>query len=63
MSKEDNMNSYTDEPIVKNARRCGICGNQADRYVNRFQCQNNQSHIGDLFVGIFSDLTYPENKN
>ncbi|MCA9496518.1 MAG: hypothetical protein KC589_06235 [Nanoarchaeota archaeon] len=49
--------------IVKNAVRCGVCGNLADRYVNRFQCQNNPSHIGDLFVGIFSDLSYPKDKN
>ena len=49
--------------IVKNAVRCLVCVNLADRYVNRFQCQNNPSHIGDLFVGIFSDLSYQEDKN
>lgn len=50
------------DPIVKNAIQCGICLAPADRYCNRFQCQNNPNHIGDLNVGIFSDLTYPEKK-
>ena len=44
------------EPIVKNAVRCGICQSPADRYDNHFECQANPCHVGDLFVGIFSDL-------
>lgn len=44
---------------IKNARSCGICQSPADRHENRFQCQANPNHVGDLNVGIFSDLTYP----
>lgn len=47
-----------DEPIVRNAVTCGICQSPADRHANRFQCQANPNHWGDLSVGIFSDLTY-----
>jgi hypothetical protein len=47
------------QPIVKNAVRCGVCGAAADRYCNRFQCQDNYNHVGDLNVGIFADLTAP----
>lgn len=50
----------SDEPVVKNAVRCGVCGSPADRYSNRFQCQANHAHFGDLFVGIFTDLTHPQ---
>lgn len=46
--------------ITVNAVRCGVCGKGADRYANRFQCQDNPNHVGDLNVGIFSDLTHPE---
>ncbi len=61
MSKKNNLD--INEPIVKNATRCRICGNPADRYLNHFQCQKNPSHIGDIFVGIFSDMSYPEDQN
>lgn len=44
--------------ITKNARQCTICGCNADLYINRFECQNNSAHVGDLIVGIFSDLSY-----
>jgi hypothetical protein len=44
--------------ITKNAMACGICGGPADRYRNHFQCQKNPNHVGDLIVGIFSDLTF-----
>ena len=57
-----NKKEYIDKPIVKNAVRCGICNSAADRYVNRFQCQSNPNHVGDLNVGIFSDLTFPNDK-
>jgi hypothetical protein len=43
--------------VTKNAIKCGICYFSVDRYVNRFQCQKNPNHIGDLNVGIFCDLT------
>lgn len=49
----------SDEPIIKNAVRCGICQAAADRYENRFQCQTNPSHVGDLNVGIFTNLAHP----
>lgn len=48
-----------EEPIVRNAVRCGICGIPADRYANLYLCQANPCHQGDLIVGIFSDLTPP----
>ena len=46
------------EPIVKNACRCRICQAPADRYHWGFQCQANPNHMGDLVVGIFTDMTY-----
>jgi hypothetical protein len=49
-----------DESIVKNAIHCGICQAPADRYDWGFLCRANPNHMGDLIVGIFSDLTYPE---
>lgn len=48
------------KPLVKNAVRCGICGAPADRYYQYYECQKNPCHLGDCFVGIFSDLTPPE---
>jgi hypothetical protein len=48
------------EPIIKNVCQCNICGASADRYNYGFQCQVNPSHMADLNVGIWSDLTYPE---
>lgn len=54
------MPDSTDEPIFKNAVQCGVCGAPAGRYCNRFQCQKNPAHVGDLNFAIFSDLTYPE---
>lgn len=44
--------------ITKNACQCLVCGANADRFQNRFQCQVNPNHIGDLVVGRFSDLTH-----
>ena len=49
--------------IVKNAVRCRVCGAAADRHENRFECQANPNHVGDLNVGIFSDLTHPERED
>lgn len=48
------------ETIVKNAVQCGLCGAPADLH-NRmyYQCQKNPNHVGDTWVGIFSDLSYP----
>lgn len=45
------------ELILRNALRCGICGESADRYSNRFGCQTNPGHMADLVTGLFSDLT------
>ena len=47
--------------IVKNAVTCSICQSPAD-LINRthYQCQQHAGHVGDTFVGIFSDLTHPE---
>lgn len=44
--------------ITKNAVPCGICQAAAHRYSNRFECSANPHHVGDLNVGIFSDLEY-----
>jgi len=43
--------------ITKNATRCSICGSNADKYVNRYQCQVNWNHLGDLTSGVFTDLS------
>jgi len=48
------------EEVVENAVRCTVCGANADRYGAIFICQANKAHLGDTFVGIFTDLTYPE---
>jgi hypothetical protein len=56
------MNSPTTETEypVRNAVTCRICRSPADRHHTFYQCQANPAHLGDLYVGIFSDLTYPE---
>lgn len=46
--------------IVKNAVQCAVCGSAADRYGAIYVCQENPNHFGDTFVGIFTDLTYPD---
>lgn len=48
------------KPLVKNAVTRTICQSPADRYSNVFVCQANKNPLGDLNVGIFSDLTPPE---
>jgi hypothetical protein len=53
-------NKMNDKPIVKNAVTCGVCQSPADRYKYLYVCQANPNHLGDLYVGIFTDLTYPE---
>lgn len=46
---------------VKNARPCGICGSNADKTkTGTFVCQANPAHMADGVVGIWSDLTFPE---
>lgn len=49
-----------DEPIIKNACRCDLCGASADRHHYGFQCTENPSHVADLNVGIWTDLTMHE---
>lgn len=45
---------------VKNAVRCTVCGSSADLLeVGIYQCQKNTAHLGDCWVGIFTDLTRP----
>jgi len=46
--------------IVKNARRCDICGCASDKHPYGFGCQSNPCHMADLNVGIFIDLTPPK---
>lgn len=49
--------------VVKNAVTCTLCHSPADLHNNCFyQCQKNPNHIGDTFVGIFTDLSWPERK-
>lgn len=50
------------EPIVRNAVTCSICGAPADRYAWGFQCQRHSGHVADFNTGIFSDLTHPDEK-
>jgi hypothetical protein len=52
------------EPIVKNARRCSICGCGADRYEHYFLCTNPDCKaMGDLTMGIFTKLSFPEERD
>ncbi len=52
------------DEIVKNAVTCTICQSGADLINNsHYQCQANKSHLGDRFVGIFSDLTFEPEKD
>ncbi len=44
--------------ITRNAVQCGVCQSPAHRYSNCFQCSSNPNHMGDLNVGIFTDLTH-----
>lgn len=50
---------HGDQPIVKKAVNCSICGSNADRWRGGFQCQSAPGHIADLNTGIFSDCTFP----
>ena len=45
--------------VVKNAIICSICQSPAD-LINEayYQCQKNSSHLSDVFVGIFTDMSY-----
>ena len=44
--------------IIKNAVTCTICGASANlRNRMYYQCQKNSAHIGDIWVGIFTDLS------
>ena len=48
------------DKIVKNAVKCDICQSPADLINGAYyQCQKNSSHLGDVFVGIFTDMSYP----
>lgn len=49
----------SDVPLATNAVTCDICQSPANRYSDRFICQANLNHVGDLTVGIFSDQTPP----
>ena len=50
--------------IVKNAVTCTICQSPADLIDNSYyQCQQHKNHLGDIFVGIFSDLMAPYKKS
>ena len=44
------------------ATRCGICQAPADRKPYGFQCRAVPGHVADLNVGIWSDLTHPDDK-
>ena len=47
--------------VTKNAVECSICGSPATRHGNSYyQCEGNPAHIGDMWVGIFTDLSKPK---
>ena len=46
--------------ITRNAVTCGICQEPAHRMQTHFQCSAVPGHVGDLNVGIFSDITREE---
>jgi hypothetical protein len=47
------------EQRTKNACECTICNSPAEVSGTHYECQQNPNHMGDTFVGIFSDLTPP----
>lgn len=48
------------EQRTKNAVTCTICNSPADLVSGtHYECPKNPAHMGDTFVGIFNDLTYP----
>ena len=49
--------------VVEDAVQCTVCGAGADRHGAICICQANPAHFGDTFVGIFTDLSYPEKEN
>lgn len=54
----------SDTEIVKNAVRCTICGSSADLmdWGSFYECQSNPAHLGDIWVGIFTDMSYEPEK-
>jgi len=51
------------DEIVKNAVRRTICQSPADLHNKMYyQCQQNPNHLGDTWVGIFTDLSRPSEK-
>jgi 5'(3')-deoxyribonucleotidase len=49
-------------PLMRDAITCRICGTNADRYDNYFQCQNNPSHLADLLTGTFDEMKEKKGK-
>ena len=47
--------------VTPNVCECDICGSAADLHhehaVKFFQCKKNSFHVGDTWVGIFTDLS------
>ena len=49
--------------VTPNAVRCGICGGPGDLIeAGIYVCRDNPAHMGDRFVGIWSDLTHPADR-
>lgn len=58
-----------EDTIVKNAVHCTICYRGAGTPAGAdlingayYRCQNNSNHRGDTWVGIFTDLSYPKER-
>lgn len=48
---------------TKNAISCRICGASADLlHCGIYACQENPAHVGDTFVGIFTDCSHPDDE-
>ena len=57
-TKLSKMVLYKMNDVVKNAVTCTICGSPADLHNKTYyQCQKNSNHVGDTWVGIFTDLS------
>ena len=55
------MNSTQKDIKTKNAVRCSICKSPADLLNSGvYQCQSNSRHLGDAYVGIFTDMSFNE---
>lgn len=63
MTKDDGIQQYNFPPPIikeKSAVMCPICNFPANLHSSGvYVCQNNVNHVGDVYTGLFDDLTPP----